>query len=125
MNDLTFLRKHEVITVYGLLLKKFGGTSDIQNLTELDYALASIESRAEDEGADLPACAAAYAYHLTLVNTFAERSTLLAAAVTELFIEINGSKLSASDDELIELFRGIAKGITRTEAEEKFRDWIG
>lgn len=126
MNDLTFLRKHDVITIYGLLIEKFGGTSDIQNLTELDYALASIESRGEDEGVDLTACAAAYAYHLTLINTFAGRSKLVAAAVTELFIEVNGSKLSVSDDELVELFGGIAKGeVTRAGVEDMFREWIG
>lgn len=126
MNDLTFLRKHEVITVYGLLLKTFGGTSDIGQTTELDYALASVESRAEDDGADLAACAAAYAFHLSLINTFADRNKLVAAAVTELFIEVNGSQLAASDDELVEMFRGIGTGdVSRADVENRFREWIG
>lgn len=126
MNDLTFLRKHEVMTVYGLLLKTFGGTSDIGQTTDLDYALASVESRAEDDGADLAACAAAYAFHLSHINTFADRGKLVAAAVTELFIEVNGSRLAANDDELLELFRGIGKGdVSRADVENRFREWIG
>lgn len=126
MTDLTILRKSEVLTINELLLKALGGHAEIEQESELDYALAAVESRSEDEGVDLVDCAAAYAYHFSLINTFADRSKLVAAAVTELFVEVNGAKLSCSDNELVELFQGIAKGeISRAEVENSFREWIG
>jgi prophage maintenance system killer protein len=50
----------------------------------------------------------------------------MAAVVTELFVEVNGSKLLIEDDELLSLFNKIASGeISRPELENRFRDLIG
>lgn len=126
MNDLTLFRKSEVKKIHKLVSKRFGGLSELDNETELDYALASVEARMEDEGVELSDCAAMYAYHLTRISTFGEQSRLMAAVVTELFVEVNGSKLMLEDDELLALFNSIANGeVSRPELENRFRDVIG
>jgi death-on-curing protein len=126
MNDLTLFRKAEVKKIYKIVSEGFGGSGEIENETELDYALASVEARLEDEGVELSDCAAMYAYHLSKISSFEDKSKLMAAVVTELFVEVNGSKLMLEDDELLALFNSIASGeISRPELENRFRDVIG
>jgi prophage maintenance system killer protein len=49
----------------------------------------------------------------------------MAAVVTELFVEVNGSKLLIEDDELLSLFNKIASGeISRPELENVLKNVI-
>jgi death-on-curing protein len=118
-------RKSEVKKIEKLVSKRFGVYRELENEAELDYALASVEARMDDEGVELSDCAAVYAYHLTRISSFGESNKLMAAVVTELFVEVNGSKLLIEDDELLSLFNKIASGeISRPELENVLKNVI-
>ena len=83
-------------------------------------------SDAVPEAADLVTCAATYAYHLTQAHAFIDGNKRVAAAVTETFLESNGSQLAMTDAELVQLFLDIAAGLlSRDEVERLFRARIG
>ncbi len=60
--------------------------------------------------AELSACAATYAYHLTQAHAFVDGNKRVAAAVSEIFVKINGARLETTNEELTVLFLGIAAG---------------
>lgn len=66
------------------------------------------------ENASLAICAATYAYHLSQTHAFIDGAKRIAAAVAELFISINNARLEFTNDEIVDLFMGIAASqITR------------
>ncbi len=87
----------------------------------LESALIAAENRAWYENADLVGCAAAYAFHLTSAHAFVDGNKRVAAAATEVFVLVDGAEINASDDELYELFIGIASG---TLSREQVEGWL-
>jgi death on curing protein len=88
----------------------------------LESALSAVENRAFYENADLAVCAATYAYHLTQAHAFIDGNKRVAAAVAEVFVDINGGQLEATNDEVVTLFLKIAAGeFSRDEVEDFFK----
>lgn len=84
-------------------------------------ALAAPENRHYYENADLVICAATYAYHLSQAHAFIDGNKRIAAAASEVFLEINGVRLRATNEEIVALFLSIASGaMTRDETEAWF-----
>lgn len=120
-----FLRKEEVLEIHGKLLEQFGGLPGIRDEGLLESALLSAANRQHYEGVGLAICAATYAFHLTRNHPFVDGNKRVGAAVAEIFLRLNGARLSASNDEIVELFLGIAAGsIAREEVEQAFVRWI-
>jgi death on curing protein len=66
-------------------------------------------------------CAATYAYHLTQAHAFLDGNKRLAAAVAEIFLELNGTALQTSDEAIIAVFLAIAAGeVSRQDVEQGF-----
>jgi death-on-curing protein len=87
----------------------------------LDAAQTAAENRAYYERVSLPTCAATYAYHLTQAHAFLDGNKRLAAAVAEIFLELNGAALRTTDEEIVALFMAIAAGqISRQDVEQWF-----
>ncbi len=105
-----FLRKQEVSNIQRRLIEEFGGSHGLQDEGALESALAAAENRAFYENAYLVICAATYAYHLAQAHAFIDGNKRVAAAVAEIFIEINGAQLEATNDEIVALFLNIAAG---------------
>ena len=76
----------------------------------LESALAAAEQRHFYENADLATCAATYAFHLSQAHAFVDGNKRAAAAVSEIFLEINGARLALSNDQVVDLFLRIAAG---------------
>ena len=110
-----FLRKKDLLLFHSRSIDRFGGARGVMNDGALDSALIAAENRFHYEQADVAACAAAYAYHLTMAHAFLDGNKRVAAVATEVFVALNGMELGASDDELYELFMGIASGSRRRE----------
>jgi death-on-curing protein len=73
----------------------------------------------------LATCAATYAFHLTRNHPFVDGNKRVGAAVAEIFVRLNGAQLSASNDEIVELFLGLAAGaVSREEVEQAFARWV-
>ena len=86
--------------------------------------IVAIHQRSIEE-ANLVVCAATYAYHLTKAHAFLDGNKRVAAAVSEIFLEMNGASLTATNDQLVDFFLGIASGIiSREVVERQFSEWI-
>src|SRR3954447_5675498 len=102
-----FPHKDEVLEIHRKLLERFGGPPGVRDEGLLDSALLAAANRQHYEGAGLALCAATYAFHLTRNHPFVDGNKRVGAAVAEIFVMLNGGRLSASNDEIVELFLGI------------------
>lgn len=119
-----FLRKQEVLGIHARLIEAFGGTHGLRDEGALESALVAVENREHYENANLAACAATYAYHLTQAHAFVDGNKRVAAAISEIFLEINGAHLNATNEQVVELFMGVAAGrLSRSEVEHFFQQW--
>jgi death on curing protein len=91
----------------------------------LESALLAPANRWYYEDASLAVCAATYAFHVTDNHPFVDGNKRVAAAVAEVFVQLNGGHLAATNDEIVELFLGIAAGlVSRNEVEARFASWV-
>jgi death on curing protein len=66
-------------------------------------------------------CAATYAYHLSQAHAFVDGNKRVAAAVSEIFLEINGARLNATNEQIVAHFLDIAAGnLSRDQVEQFF-----
>ncbi|HEY0386616.1 MAG TPA: type II toxin-antitoxin system death-on-curing family toxin [Pyrinomonadaceae bacterium] len=120
-----FLRKQEVLGIHAQAIEAFGGSPGLRDEGALESALTAVENRAYYEAVDLPTCAATYAYHLTQAHAFVDGNKRIAAAAAEIFLEINGARLAATNDQLVALFLDVASGrLSRDKVVELFRQWV-
>jgi death-on-curing protein len=121
---LIFLKKDEVMELHARAIDAFGGSHGLRDEGALESALIAAENRHFYAEADVIGCAAAYAYHLTQAHAFIDGNKRVAAVVAEIFLEVNGVTLDATEDQLYELYIGVADGrLSREEVEERFRSW--
>lgn len=116
-----FLRRVEILELHRRLVAEHGGADGILNEGALDSALISAENRRWYEEADIAACAATYAYHLTQAHAFLDGNKRVGAAAMEVFLLANDLELNADDDDIYELIMGIASG---TCAREEVEAWL-
>src|SRR5215210_1486390 len=120
-----FPDKLDVLAVHVRLMSETGGINGIREEGLLESALAAAENRYHYEAADLVACAATYAYHLTQAHAFIDGNKRVAAAITETFLETNGAQLPMTDAEVVQLFLDIASGsLDRERVEERLRQRV-
>ena len=111
----------EVLDLHRQVIEEFGGAHGLRDEAALESALMAAENCAYYENASPAICAATYAYHLTQAHAFIDGNKRIAAAVSELFLSINDARLELTNDEIVDLFLGIAASqITRDEAERIF-----
>ena len=120
-----FPDKLDVLTIHARLISETGGTGGLRDTALLESALAAAENRHHYESADVVQCAATYAYHLTQAHAFVDGNKRVAAAITETFLETNGSQVSMTNDEIVQLFLDIASGLlTRDQVGQKLRETV-
>ena len=112
------LRKVEVLAIHERALREFGGSPGIRDEGALESALVATDNRVWYEQADLVACAATYAFHLTMAHAFIDGNKRVGAASMRAFLIANDVVLDATEDELYDLFTGIAAGETNRDAVE-------
>jgi death-on-curing protein len=106
------------------LIEAFGGSHGLRDEGALESALVAAGNREYYENADLATCAATYAYHLAQAHAFVDGNKRIAAAVSEIFLEINGARLSMTNEQIIKLFLDIAAGVlSRDEVEQLFQQY--
>ncbi len=109
-----FPDKLDVLAVHARLISETGGSGGLRDEALLESALATAENRYNYEAADQVACAVTYAYHLTQAHAFVDGNKRVAAAVTETFLETNGTQLTMTDEEIVRLFLDIASGVVQS-----------
>jgi death-on-curing protein len=91
----------------------------------LESALAAAENREHYENADLATCAATYAYHLSQAHAFVDGNKRVAAHAAGVFLGLNDAELTATDEQVIELFLKIAASeLSRDEVEQFFKERV-
>jgi death on curing protein len=110
-----------VLALHARAIEEFGGLHGVRDTGALEAALTAAENRAYYEQASLPTCAATYAYHLTQAHAFLDGNKRIAAAVAEIFLELNGAALRTTDEEIVAVFLAIAAGqVSRQDIEQWF-----
>ena len=116
-----FLRPDDLLELHAMLLQLYGGGAGLRDEGALISACLAAEHRAHYEGADAIACAATYAFHLTNAHAFIDGNKRVAAGACEVFLEINGYDVVASDDALYDRF--MAMSAARM-SREVFEAWL-
>lgn len=120
-----FPDKLDVLTVHARLIAETGGTGGLREEGLLESALVAAEFRYQYESTGVVTCAATYAFHLSQAHAFVDGNKRVAAAITETFLETNGFKLTMSDEEIVQLFLGIASSLlTQDQVEQKLLEAI-
>ena len=125
MSEIFFPDFDEVLLIHGEIIKSTGGSEGLRDAGALESALNAAANRFNYETQNIAKLAATFAYHLSQAHAFVDGNKRIAAVVSELFLNLNGFKLNATNDEIVELFLAIAASqIARDEVEEKFAGWI-
>jgi death-on-curing protein len=120
-NSLLFLSKQEVLDIHAKAIAQFGGSPGLRDEGSLESALIAAEQRYFYENADLATCAATYAFHLSQAHAFVDGNKRVAAAVSEIYLEINGARLALTNDRIVDLFLRIAAGeLSRNQVDQIF-----
>ncbi len=125
MSEIFFPDFDEVLLIHAEIIKATGGSEGLRDAGGLESALNAAANRFNYETDDFAQLAATYAYHLSQAHAFVDGNKRVAAVVSELFLKLNGAKLTATNEQIIELFLDIAAGkVSRDEVEEKFTEWL-
>src|SRR5687768_16050267 len=105
-----FLSLARVLRIHRSSIEAYGGEPTVRDMGLLESALA--QPRAAFGGQflheDLPAMAAAYAYHIACNHPFVDGNKRTAALAAFVFLEINGVKLRAPEKEYEEVILAVA-----------------
>jgi death on curing protein len=118
---LLFLRTHEVLAIRAGAIEEFGGLHGVRDAGALEAALTAVKNRAYYEQVTLTTCAATDAYHLIQAHAFLDGNKRVAAAVAEVFLELNGAELRTTNEEIVTVFLAISAGqVSRQDVEQWF-----
>ncbi|MCP9495322.1 MAG: type II toxin-antitoxin system death-on-curing family toxin [Pyrinomonadaceae bacterium MAG19_C2-C3] len=125
MKEPKFLQVSDVMILHAESIAEFGGSYGLRDEGALQSAVLAAETRHHYEDADLATCAATYAYHISQAHAFVDGNKRAAAAAATVFLDTNGARINADDDEIYQMFLHIAAGeMTRDEVEAKFAEWF-
>jgi death-on-curing protein len=102
-------------------LAEHGGGEGVRNSVLLESAMARPRNLAAYGDPDAAALAGAYAYGIARNHPFVDGNKRTAAVVSETFLVLNGSRLTASDAEVVVAFLALAASEL---SEEEIADWF-
>lgn len=113
-----YLSVEQILHLYRVLVRAFGGRSGIRYRAGLESAVArpAMTFDGDDLYPDLPAKAAALMHSLVLNHPFVDGNKRIGAAAAELFLRVNGASLDASDEEFEGVTLATAAGSVQAEA---------
>jgi death-on-curing protein len=107
-----YLTLNEVLLLHARLIQRMGGSRGIRDMGLLESALA--RPRATFDGTDLYpdlwTKAASLMHSLALNHPFIDGNKRTALTATGIFVELNGFKLTASNDEALDFTRQVTAG---------------
>lgn len=107
-----FLTVEHVLAVHRRMIKEFGGNSAVRDHGLLESAVMMPAARFGGEYLHdgIPAMAAAYLFHLCKNRPFVDGNKRTALASAEVFVLLNGMRLTATNKELEKFTLGVAAG---------------
>lgn len=112
------LSVEQVLALHAALVDAFGGAAAVRDRASLESAVARPTTTfgGEDLYPDVAAKAAALMHSLVLNHPFVDGNKRAGAAAAEIFVEINGATLHASDEDFERLTLDTAQGRISAEA---------
>jgi death on curing protein len=123
MDDPIWIATDAVRAMHRRQLAEHGGADGVRDQGLLESALARPRQQFAygDPTPDIPALAAAYGYGIARNHPFIDGNKRTAAVVCETFVDLNGWRLNATDEDMYATFLQMAAG----EIDEKeFVDWV-
>lgn len=122
MSEPEWLSKAVNLAVHDEQLAEHGGGAGVRDDGLLESALTHPRNRlAYDAAADLAALAAAYAFGLARNHPFIDGNKRTAFVAAEVFLDLNGMTLTASDEDCVLTMLRLAAGEIE---EDAFADWL-
>lgn len=107
-----FLTTDHVLAIHRRMIREFGGDPGVRDHGLLQSAVMMPAARFEGgflhDG--IPAMAAAYLFHLCKNHPFVDGNKRTALASAEVFILVNGMRMTVSNEDLEALTLGVADG---------------
>jgi death-on-curing protein len=117
-----WLTKAVILAIHDEQLAEHGGGTGVRDDGLLDSALARPQNRlAYDAAADLATLAAACAFGLARNHPFIDGNKRTAFVAAEVFLDLNGMTLTASDEDCVLTMLRLAAGEID---EDAFADWL-
>lgn len=118
-----FLKVKEVLFIHSVIIDETGGVHGIRDMGLLESALAQPQQSfaGQDLYPSVVEKAAALITSLAKNHPFIDGNKRTSAVVMGLFLELNGSTLHATNDELVAFIYGLA---SQKPNDQKTVDWI-
>jgi death-on-curing protein len=116
-----WIRRDVVLAIHDEQVAEHGGQPGLRDAGLLDSALARPMNAAAYAEPDVPPLAAAYAFGIARNHPFLDGNKRTALVAAELFLELNGWKLAATDAECVLTFVALAAGEV---SEPDLADWF-
>ena len=111
MKEPEWLSKALILAIHDEQLAEHGGGTGVRDTGLLESVLARPQNQfAYDASVDLPALAAAYAFGLARNHPFVDGNKRSAFVAAEVFLDLNGMTVTASDEECVLTMLRLAAG---------------
>jgi death-on-curing protein len=113
-----YLSLEQILDLHDKQVRKFEGSEGLRDRGALESAVArpAMTFGGEDLYPEIAEKAAALMHSLVMNHAFVDGNKRVGASAAELFLEVNGYRLSASDDELEQPTLTVARGELDAEA---------
>ncbi|HEX8165875.1 MAG TPA: type II toxin-antitoxin system death-on-curing family toxin [Beijerinckiaceae bacterium] len=110
MSEPVWVAKAVVLAIHDEQIAEHGGLPGLRDMGLLDSALARPQNLFHYESLDLVEIGAAYGYAIARNHPFNDGNKRVSAVVTELFLQLNGIELTASDGDVVATWLALASG---------------
>jgi death-on-curing protein len=110
-----------VLAIHDEQIAEHGGQAGVRDRGLLESAMARPQNQFVYGEHALPRLAASYAFGISRNHPFLDGNKRTSVVVAELFLDLNGLELTASDSECVTTFLALAVGDL---SEEQLTDWI-
>ena len=110
MSEPIWIDLEVVLAIHDEQLAEHGGQAGVRDRGLLESALARPRNQFEYGESSLARLAAAYAFGISRNHPFLDGNKRTSLVVAELFLELNGLELTASDAACVATFLGLAAG---------------
>lgn len=112
MQELFWITREAAIAFHERQLSEHGGGTGVRDMGLLESALAKPQNlfAYSDGTIDLAAMAASYAYGIATNHPFIDGNKRTALAVSFVFVEVNGARMTASEPDAYTVFLALAAG---------------
>jgi death on curing protein len=105
-----WVNQRVVLALHDEQIAEHGGSSGLRDEGMLWSALSRPENKAQYEKPDVADLAAAYAYGIAKNHPFVDGNKRTALVVAEVFLQLNGRELIASDEDCLLTILSLAAG---------------